>query len=454
VLTIASTAELGNGGVALDDGKLVTTGDLNAGTRAFQVGIGGGTLEVADNTTLTTVPFTGSGNPLLKHGPGTWRIQGGNSASTGMLTVAAGVLDLNRNDTWGNHSTSTQSLTIQSGGLVTNGTSVTSGFNTVQTLALAGGELRVTGTARALVDGDLFRFEAYGIRHSITVTGTAASSITNPDAIPNAGINIGDVINLGDGAGADLTIEVADVTGSDEGDGTLELTAVNRYTGNTSVETGTLILAQAFLADTADVKLASGATLQLDFAGTDTIDELLIDGLPQAAGTWGRSGHPTAEHTTSLITGDGLLEVTTGPAEGYAGWASGFLPAFTNTAADLDFENDGLASGIEWVVGGDPTLNDAASVAPAFDNTTDPDDFLFTFRRRDDAAADPNTTIVVEYGSDLAGWTPALDGVGGVSINDTTDLGGGFHQVTVAIPRALALGGKIFARLRVTVVTP
>jgi hypothetical protein len=91
-------------------------------------------------------------------------------------------------------------------------------------------------------------------------------------------------------------------------------------------------------------------------------------------------------------------------------------------------------------------------VTPTFDNTTDPDDFLFTFRRRDEAATDPNTSIVVEYGSDLAGWTQAQDGVDGVSIDDTTDLGGGLHQVTVGIPRALDGGtSKLFARLKVTV---
>ena len=140
------------------------------------------------------------------------------------------------------------------------------------------------------------------------------------------------------------------------------------------------------------------------------------------------------------------------PGAGYGGWASGFLPAFTNTAANLDFENDGLDSAIEWVVGGDPTLNDAASVAPTFNNTTDPDDFLFTFRRRDTAATDPNTTIVVEYGSNLTGWTAAQNAVNGVSIDDTTNLGGGFHQVTVAIPRVLAGGsGKLFARLKIIV---
>lgn len=198
--------------------------------------------------------------------------------------------------------------------------------------------------------------------------------------------------------------------------------------------------------------LSATATLNLQFAATDAVDKLFINGVQQAAGTWGRIGHPTAQNTTARITGGGLLNVTTPPSGGYAGWASGFLPAFTNTAANLDFENDGLASGIEWVVGGNPTLNDAASVAPTFNNTANPNNFLFTFRRRDSAAADPGTIITVQYGSNLVGWTTAQNGVNGVSIDATTDLGGGFHQVTVAIPRALAGGtGKLFARLNVVV---
>jgi hypothetical protein len=38
----------------------------------------------------------------------------------------------------------------------------------------------------------------------------------------------------------------------------------------------------------------------------------------------------------------------------------------------------------------------------------------------------------------------------GVTIDAGTDLGGGFHQVTVSIPRSLAVGGKLFARMKVT----
>jgi hypothetical protein len=38
-----------------------------------------------------------------------------------------------------------------------------------------------------------------------------------------------------------------------------------------------------------------------------------------------------------------------------------------------------------------------------------------------------------------------------VTVDDSTDLGGGFHQVTVAIPRTLAVAGSLFVRLRVEI---
>lgn len=144
-----------------------------------------------------------------------------------------------------------------------------------------------------------------------------------------------------------------------------------------------------------------------------------------------------------------LLYPGTVPSDPYDTWAAGL----GNPAVDVDFDNGGLANGIEWVTGGDPAIgNDDASVTPVSNNTGDPNNLLFTFRRRDAAAADSGTTIVVEYGSDLAGWRNTADhGVtDGVTIDDSTDLGGGFHHVTVAIPRSLAASGKLFARMKVT----
>jgi hypothetical protein len=136
-------------------------------------------------------------------------------------------------------------------------------------------------------------------------------------------------------------------------------------------------------------------------------------------------------------------------------WAAGpFAGTLSNSSASLDFDNGGLDTGIEWVVGGDPTLgSDDAGKSPTFSNS-DPNNFVFTYKRRDAAQADANTIIAVQYGTNLSGWTTAIHGVNGVSIDDTHVPEAGFRMVVVAIPKTLAgPGGKLFARLNV-VVTP
>ncbi len=123
--------------------------------------------------------------------------------------------------------------------------------------------------------------------------------------------------------------------------------------------------------------------------------------------------------------------------------------------AALDFDHGGLPTGIEWVVGGDPTKGiDDAGLAPTFDNTTDGDYFIFTYRRSDAANTDTNTTIAVEYGSNLTGWTTAVHDGTNIIITPTDEGGGtGIDLVQVKIKRTLATGSKLFARLKV-VLTP
>jgi hypothetical protein len=142
------------------------------------------------------------------------------------------------------------------------------------------------------------------------------------------------------------------------------------------------------------------------------------------------------------------------PGGPFSTWAAGpWSGTLSDDSPTLDFDGGGLDTGIEWVVGGDPTDgSDDAGNAPTFDNGN-ATHFIFTFKRRDTAATDANTDIAVQYGSNLSGWAEAVHGTNGVTIDDSTDLGGGFHQVNVAIPRALAPGGKLFARLKVTVTT-
>jgi hypothetical protein len=76
------------------------------------------------------------------------------------------------------------------------------------------------------------------------------------------------------------------------------------------------------------------------------------------------------------------------------------------------------------------------------------EDYLrFTYRRTHVARDDAATTIQVEWSTSLAGnWTNTVGMTQQVSTGDGVDL------VNVFIPRALAIGGRLFARLGVSVV--
>jgi autotransporter-associated beta strand protein len=119
---------------------------------------------------------------------------------------------------------------------------------------------------------------------------------------------------VGDGTAAeDLSVDVPIVNGSltKSGTGTLALGGANPYAGDTSVLEGILSMDNSFLSDTADVYLSAGAALDLNFGGNpDVIDALLFDGVSQAAGIWGADGSG-AQFTSPLITGSGLLQVST-----------------------------------------------------------------------------------------------------------------------------------------------
>ena len=145
------------------------------------------------------------------------------------------------------------------------------------------------------------------------------------------------------------------------------------------------------------------------------------------------------------------------PPNAYAVWSAQY-PTADTTDPSSDHDKGGLPAGIEWVLGGNPTTGaDDMMLAPSFDNTSDPNGkFLFTFRSSNTAKLDPNTTMTVEYGNALTGWTSAIHqgtGANQITISELPD-GSGFSRVTVALPGFLAPGGKLFARLRVLVAQP
>jgi len=102
------------------------------------------------------------------------------------------------------------------------------------------------------------------------------------------------------------------------GGGILTLSGTQDYTGNTFVVEGTLSINTAYLADTAAVYLYTGATFDLDFLGTDTINALYIDDVIQPIGVYNSS------NLAGFITGTGSLTVVPEPSA-YAVGVAGVL---------------------------------------------------------------------------------------------------------------------------------
>jgi len=145
----------------------------------------------------------------------------------------------------------------------------------------------------------------------------------------------------------------------------------------------------------------------------------------------------SAVNTVGTSSSEGLdsTQATATPIGGYATWADG-------APFDGDANNDGVQNGIAWVLGAaDPDVN-ASGILPTM--TQDGGQRVFEYHRHDDSLPQA-TTQVVQYGSDLSGWTditiPATSS-GAVTITP----GSPADHVRVVIPN---LGGKIFARLKV-----
>jgi fibronectin-binding autotransporter adhesin len=275
---------------------------------------------------------------------------------------------------------------------------------------------------------------------------SGAGAVTNGSAIPVA-LTIKQVTDqtftgvLG-GAGTNEANFALVKTGTAK----LTLSGGNNYTGNTTVGEGTLSVTSAFFADGSDVILGATAALELTTAATDVIDQLIVDGVVQAPGIYGATGSG-AQYERAYITGTGKLSVTTGATGDYGSWetANGIAGAGSNT----DSDGDGISNGIEFVLGGDPSgpASDSNALLPTL--TTDASYLNVVFRRSDASAAyDP----YIQYGSTLASWTEAQAGVSGVIINEDNDFfGTGIDRVTVKVPKTLAVGGKLFAQLRVDI---
>lgn len=307
----------------------------------------------------------------------------------------------------------------------------------------AGGTSTTPTDYVALSDGALgtrlVTNNSYSFANAISLAGPATFDTSTMVGQPGiAGVD-------GNGNAGDVTLTgVVGGTGSltKTGVGTLLLSATNTYTGDTRVEAGRLTVATASLADTADVHIAAGAVLSLTHGANDTVRSLFINGAGLAPGTYNATSHP------GIITGTGSLVVTTAGGSAYDSWTS--ANGIPGTGSGVDSDGDGIANGIEFVLGGDPSGPNSASNGLLPTATTDAN-YLTVVYRRSDASASVAAAQrpYVEYGSTMGTWTKAQNGVSGVIITEDNDFhAAGMDRVTVKIPKTLAVGSKLFARLR------
>jgi autotransporter-associated beta strand protein len=164
--------------------------------------------------------------------------------------------------------------------------------------------LRFGGSA-VTIEGNGLQFAISGANlPAIEQNGSADVSLAVPLSIP-AELTVG-----GDGEGLlTLTGAVSGTGGiAKTGTSTVVLEGANTYRGNTTVAGGILRIGQPNSGnDKSVMSVADGATLDLMFAGSDTVASLVIHGIAKPDGFY------DASNTDGAITGTGSLLVVTPP---------------------------------------------------------------------------------------------------------------------------------------------
>jgi autotransporter-associated beta strand protein len=148
--------------------------------------------------------------------------------------------------------------------------------------------------------------------------GGLGSDVTWEIGALNLNTTFGGIIRNGNQTGGSNTTSVVKV-----GTGTLTLTGISTYTGSTTISNGTLSISSAFLAPASTVAIATPGKLDLNFAGTNYVGKLLIDGVQQANGTYGATGSGAVNIDNTHFSGTGVLWVGAPPQPTLATTLSG-----------------------------------------------------------------------------------------------------------------------------------
>jgi autotransporter-associated beta strand protein len=438
-LPIPGTAIFNNDDVATAAFTLSTPTAL---TGALTVQVGGGGAGAPGIATLSGI-LSGSGGSLVKTGAGTLALTGANTF-VGGVTIKNGTLE---------SKTTTTTLganTVTMGGAGSTGASYVTGQNNSNPFVIntpdsgsvvigangAGSGFVMSG--QVTLNGNLtlqtFNNTISGTTKAVAVftggiTGTGNLLLdnlglaANTISITTAAVNhTGSITVQGSATGVTLISASigSNVNGITQNSATsrLDLSGANTYTGNLTVNAGIVRISNNSNTgnDVSTVTLAaSGATLDLTYVGTDTVDELYIGSTQQANGVYGSVGSGAANEIAQ-ITGTGTLTVSSGPAGGFSSWitgtfANGTVPALQQGAND-DPDNDGVSNLLEYAIDGqDPTVANA-SVGTFAAN-------VLSYTKR---AGTNGLTYAIQKSTDLGTTDPWIEVTGGSYVNDATTI--------------------------------
>jgi len=472
----------GNRGAATNTFKIITSGagqtlDLNTGQLSLGslLFTGDNSYEITNttgriNTSFilhnygsdgATLTLAATNGVITQFGTGKTILTGNNAANVG-ININGGTVQINDNLQIGNN-------------------------NGVAVITLNNGTLLASDTLALDADGA-------GLRARTITLGAGGGTLAAADTKT---LTVSGVIS---GAGNSLTI------GSVGNTGTVALTGINTYTGNTNVNDGTLLV-NGSLSGTNTVTVYAGATL----GGTGTLGGNTVianggmlefdlstapgshDKLEIAAGktltfsgssslTLTSSGGATTGTYTLLTAAGGIIGDAVATVNLPSGWTAdapqivgndlqinitstggGAGSAYDTWKAanapgsnpDDDTDGDGVSNAVEFVLGGTSVTNDLDKLPVA---AADGTNMTFTFVR-DQASIDPKTDLFIETSSDLLTWDSApspytvpdaavANNPGVTVVKDSP--GSGKDTVTLTLPQDSA---KKFARLKV-VITP
>ncbi len=364
-----NTANTYSGGTVLDSGALVHNANGAFGPGAItSTPASSGRIVVGDGTTLINTVTADNVNP----GTGLGFVMAADNTN-GAVSTVAGALTFNADAVSGGHIAGpTSSGFLHVAGPVTAGPFATAISVRVGNVRFSGGgsypELQIRANTTTLGAPN-------GIATNAVVDLAGNGSPTVPTYLDLNGYNqrlaglkntvgpanLGVVLNSS-GAPSLLTLDLAGGSQSFSGQlagnlaltlvsGTQVLTGSNSYSGNTTISGGTLAIAQPTLAAGSTVSIASGALLQLDFAGTNQIAGLVLNGVSQPLGVYSSATSPAflsgpgsllvaasiatnPTNITATVTGGGAQYDLSWPVS-HRGWI-------------LQSNSVGIASGASW----------------------------------------------------------------------------------------------------------